>query len=320
MALDLADAAGGIASGLVSLYAADRLPGYKGYVPNYTGQMDQRYQDAMAAIVQATDRNTGLVDPVLLENFSNMLGIDLSGIVQAGQKAGGEYAGLGELAGGGAGTMFDQSGKMFGAGQDIYEMGRDPRGTQHDFMRHGAIEDARAADSARGIAMSPLSSGHESDAVRNFEMDWQNQQFGRAQQGLQGLQSSGYYGGLDLGRGMDMAGMQPGFTMASAAAPVQAQQSVYQMPMDWASNFSQAEGANVVQPYYGITQGVMPYLGMSGQIGANYSNYDFNSAIVKNQMITGGIGKMANGASGNSGMGNMANWYSPNSGGGGKEG
>lgn len=316
MALDFGSAVGGGLSGLYNLYAADRLPGYKGYVPNYTGQTDQRFQDAMSAIVQATDRNTGLVDPILLESFSSMLGIDLSGIVQAGQKAGGEYAELGDLAAGGAGTMFDQSGKMFGAGQDIYEMGRDPRGTQHDFMRHGAVEDARAADSARGIAMSPLSSGHESDAVRNFEMDWQNQQLGRASQGLQGMQTSGYYGGLDLGRGMDMAGMQPGFTIASATTPVQSQQSVYQMPMDWASNFSQAEGANVISPYYGIAQGGMPYLGMSGQIGENYSNYDFNSAITKNNMITTGIGQMTTGYDGKSGMGNPANWYTPNAGGG----
>ncbi len=323
--LDFAQMGGGIDAGLASQYNANRLPQYQGFVPGNAVRNDVVWNQAMEAIKAATDRNTGMVDPVLLQSYAGMLGIDLSGLVSSGAMAGQQYAGLGQQAGASAGATFDQAGREYAAGRDIYEMGRDPQNKLHDYMRQQTVEGARGADTARGIAMSPYSAGSENDATRKFEMNWQNQQLARAQQGQQGLNMGGYYGGVDLGRAMEFGGQQPGYTMASAQAPIAGQEMYYRMPMDWSTQFTNAEGANVLGQYAGVQGSINPYLGLASQAGANQSYYGLGRAQMQNQMQVQGMGMATTGYStgmgynqgSESGGGKPENWMGMGGGGGG---
>jgi hypothetical protein len=275
----------------------------------------------MQAIQAATDRNTGMVDPVLLQNYSKMLGIDLSGLVSAGQKAGQQYTGLAGQAQAGAGQLFGAGMDQFAAGRDIYNLGRDPQNQLHDSMRQQMIEGSRGADSARGIAMGGVSAGHEADAQRKFEMDWQNQQLGRAGEGLRGMTQAGYYGGMNLGRGMEMGAQVPRFTMAGAEAPIAGQHAAYQMPMDWSSQFTQAQQHNVLDPRYGIQHAALPYMQAgtqagSAQAGAQLGNRYFGAQRQQQGLgnILGGLGGLSDIWGGASGAGGALDWGSAGAG------
>ena len=143
----------GLTGGILGVKNAQHLAQPSYYLPAHAQQADDAYFAAMQAIQSSIDRNTGLIDPVLLKSYSNMLGIDLSALTGAGEQAGGEYAGLGEKAGYFGDTMAGQAKDAFGRGADIWEAGRDPRNALHDRTRQQIVEGSRAADSARGIAI-----------------------------------------------------------------------------------------------------------------------------------------------------------------------
>jgi hypothetical protein len=282
--VDLASMGAGLTGGILGMGNAEGLPNYSGFQPGAAIEMDEKWYRAMQAIERATDRNTGMVDPVLLESFSNMLGIDLNGLVSAGGIAGQQYAGLGQMAGGAGAQMQDQAQGAFGRGQDIWNTARDPQNQLHDYMRQQTVEGSRAADSARGLAMSPYSAGHESDATRRFEMDWQNQQLGRQMAGGQAANQAGGFGAGALGASMGYYGMQPEFTQMSAQAPIAGQEAAYGRPMDYASQFTAAQGQNVIGPQMQMQQQINPYLGLAGQTGNWASQYGLNQANLHNQM------------------------------------
>lgn len=327
--LDFAQAGGGVFAGATEAMNAKNLQDWTGWVPGASREMDEKWIAAMNAIQRATDRNTGLVDPVILNSFSNMLGIDLSGLITAGDVQGREYGALAGQATGAGGAMIDAGARTLAAGQDVYNLARDPRGELHDYLKGQTIDTARAADSARGIAMGGVSAGNESDAVRRFEMDWQNQQLGRALQGEQGLAMSGYYGGQDLGGGLGFGAQGAQFTGAAANAPIAGRAAAYSMPMDWASMFTGAQQYNVLGPTQNWMQGqVMPYLNQGAASSRDRSYYGLQQDALENQMSVEGIGMFNTGystgrgfnAGSESGMGKPENWMSMGGGGGGMQG
>lgn len=283
-------------------------PTYSGFYPSAGPAEEQKWMQAMNAIQSAVDRNTGLVDPVLLDSYSKLLGIDLNGLVQSGATAGGQYSGLSDTATAGADALTGAGGRTLAAGNDVYNLARDPQHELHDYMREQTIDTSRAADSARGIAMGGVSAGNESDAVRKFEMDWQNQELARSLQGLQGLTGSGYYGGVDLSQGLGMGAQAPGFTMQSGSAPIAGKTAAYSMPMDWSNMFTQAQGQDVLSPYAGMQQQIMPYLGMATNAGANRSNFDMNRWTQSTKLLGMGLD--------NSGIGDPSNYAFGGGGGG----
>jgi len=226
-ALDIASGLGGIESFILGRQVPQ--PNY--YLPQYTQTADVDWQKAMQAIQAATDRNTGMVDPAMLQSFSQMMGIDLTPFVDAGKMAGAAYGSLAQQAG--------------GMGAQIQQTAFDPQSQLHDYLRQQVTEGSRAADTARGLAMSPYSAGGESDALRKFEMDWQNQQLGRQTQGA--------------GTAAELYGMVPGATMAAGTAPLQAQTYAAGAPMQYAQQFLGGQ-QQAMQPYYGIQQAAGGYL------------------------------------------------------------
>lgn len=84
---------------------------------------------------------------------------------------------------------------LWQAGVDTYNLSRDPQSQLYD-RTAGQIQDqTRAAQSARGLAMSPYGAAGEADTLKNFNIDWQNNLLNRQLAGLSGLAnaSGGYF-------------------------------------------------------------------------------------------------------------------------------
>jgi hypothetical protein len=293
-ALDFASMGAGIFAGLEGQFQASHLPNAHYYMPSGTAPADADWTRAMQAIAAATDRNTGMVDQSILQSYSQMLGIDLAPLVQAGAAAGGQYEQLAAQAKG-------FQGAMQGQGDAIWNAAADPRSQIHDFQRGQAIDTSRAADTSRGVAMSPYSSGNESTAVRNFEMDWQNQQLNRMRAGSQGAGQA-----YDASFGYGAA--QPAATQMAAQVPIQAQQQVAQAPMDYASQFTNAQNFNVMQPNMGMQNQAMGYMPFATGVASGQYNQDFQRAMMQYQMMNKAQGQLNMGYDLNSGAGNPASY------------
>ena len=303
---------GGVLGGVADVVGGFTSPSPDYYRPQGTRDSDVAFMQALEAISQATNRNTGMVDPVLLHSYSQMLGIDLSGLVTAGATAGDQYRQLATQTAG-----FGQD--MAGAGKQILNQAFDPQNALHDFSRQQTIDTSRAADTSRGLAMSPYSSGNESTAARNFEMDWQNRQLGREMAGAGGANAA-------YGAASGYGAATPGFTMAGAQAPIAGQTAAYGAPMGFSNQFLQAEN-NMMAPQASLASGLaLPYLQYGTNAASNQFNQAYGAHAGNTGMIAGGFNNMFGGGAGDPSQwfgfqgGNpfsMSNWGGASAGGGG---
>lgn len=292
---DIVGGLGDIVSGGFGISSGQHLP-QAGFTPGAAVEMDQKWYAAMQAINKAIDRNTGMVDPTILSAYSQMLGIDLTPIVQATGMAGGMYTGMAGRAGAAGDVMGGQAAGAFGRGADIWNTARDPQNALYDYLKGQVTENTRAADTARGVAMSPYSAGNEADALSNFEMDWQNKQLGRQVTGAGAANQATATGAGALDTSMGYYGMQPGFTVQGATLPFQGRQFAAQYPMDAASQFTQAEGYNVIDPYSRIQTNINPYLGLAANTDAANYRTNLARAGMSYDMTQGGISDLFSGA------------------------
>lgn len=328
--MDFASMGAGMLGGILGMSNAHELPDANFNIPGGGMEADQYLMTAMRAISASASRNGGMVDASLVKAYSNLLGIDLTPLVQAGAQQGSLYSSLGNTAGEYGAAMQDRAGASFGAadqqraaGAQTYQTALDPQQALHDRMQQQVVDASRAGQSARGIAMSPYGAGVENKAVSDFNMDWQNQQLSRQLAGLGGMDQaftganqSNAGGALSLGGSMDFYGQQPGYVGAAAQAPINAQQTAYGLPMSWADAFTQSQNADVMAPNMQVMNQIYPYLGMaqSGQIAQ--FNANMGRDVVSNQMqqqsqygLAGGGQSGTNTMSGNSsGAGNPMNW------------
>jgi hypothetical protein len=83
---------------------------------------------------------------------------------------------------------------LWQAGQNTYNTSLDPQNALYAQTAQRTQDQARAADSARGIGMGGVSAGNENDAMRKFNIDWQNNQLNRQAQGVQSFAQAGNVG------------------------------------------------------------------------------------------------------------------------------
>ena len=188
--LDFASGLAGLTGGILGMKNAGDLPTGTNWYGNALGAN----ADLWTAL-QALSGGAQSADPNVTSAYQNLLGIDTSGLVGAGQQAGQQFGGLADLAQMYGGQLGQQAQQQFGAGQNIYNMGLDPNQKLHDYMQGQVVDASRGGQAARGIAMSPYGAGLENQATSNFNMDWQNQLLNRASQGLQGMNQANLLGG-----------------------------------------------------------------------------------------------------------------------------
>lgn len=305
--LDFASGLAGLSGGILGMKNAGDLPrGYNYYQDGYDANSE--LWNALQSITQGAKT----ANPQLNAAYQNLLGIDTSGLIGAGEQAGQQFGGLADLAQLYGGQLGQQANQQFSAGQDIYNLARDPNNQLHDRMQQQVVDANRSGQSARGIGMSPYGAGLENQAVSNFNMDWQNNLLNRASTGINSMDQANYLGGMDLGNSMASFGQAPGYTMSAGQAPIQAQQTAYGLPIDWTQMYMQGLGSTQGN----VASGMGSYLqGTQGAQNQMYST-DLQRADLHNQMqqqaqygLAGGGQSSTNFMGGSqSGFGNPMNW------------
>jgi hypothetical protein len=101
-------------------------------------------------------------------------------------------------------TMQGMGLSAFGQGMQLMNMGLDPQQALYNQSYQQNVDQTRAAEAARGIAMTPYGAGVETQANQQFNNQWQNQQAQRAAtmaqaaQGMYGQGASMYSAGQML--------------------------------------------------------------------------------------------------------------------------
>lgn len=189
--------------------------------------------------------------------------------------------------------------------------------------------------------MGAQSANLENQALRDFNIDWENQQLGRQLAGLGGYNSasdaanrvvgvgndvgnlanqlasvanqtdsvgnqSGAQGAQNLQNSMGYYAAQPGFTTASAQVPIQMRSQQYTMPMQWTNMFNQAQGLQNA-PLQQNIQNMANYTAAAqagqNQNWQNTTNYLMNYGGLRNGSFFGLAGGGGAGPWGNGGAG-----------------
>jgi hypothetical protein len=152
----------------------------------------------------------------------------------------------------------------FGAGGNILNTAFDSQQDLYNRTLQQVQDQTRAANEAAGVGTTPYGAGIESQAARNFNIDWQNQQLQRMIQGGQagaGLQAGAsplfmQSAGLPYGAAQTIGGNQMGalgqlgqFGTSAAGIPGQ-QIGALQNYLGWGTGQQNLAGSLPLQQYY----------------------------------------------------------------------
>jgi hypothetical protein len=267
------------------------VPGSMTYVPQHQGQADDMWQTLLTQMMGAEGGSADMLVPFLRDAFANSGYGDLATLMRS----------WGGTLEGQAGTAYDRAQGLRAAGGQMWGTALDPENALHDRTQGRVTDASRVATSARGIGMSPQAAGMETDAVSNFNLDWNDRQLGREATGMQGLtsayDSAGRYSQLG---NADLAGAQSMYQGAGA------------LPFNLASLFSGAMTNGV----YGPASGIMGNLGSYMGLGQSGSNASFGQGQTNLNNLTTGLSQFSQ----SPGMGWLSNFFTPSSGGSGASG
>ncbi len=225
----------------------------------------------------------------------NQVGQDTMNNPYGGGMLGGAQQ-AGQMGMQGAQNMFGQGGNLYGGANAIMQTGFDPQHQLYDRTATQTQQQQRAGQAARGVLSSPYGAGLENDAMKNFNIDWQNQQLQR--QALAGNTASGM-----SGMGAQLQGAAPGMYAQSAAMPYNAYNQMGQNQMNIMGQMGQF-GQNAANQQNQQNQGYLGYLGAMNQAG-QVQNQGFQNQLQQNQQAWGqnkdiwnGLGQLAGGMGG----------------------
>lgn len=284
-------AVGGAAVGVVGNYLLNSNKGGGGggssqpyYTPSGLSGTDMGWQNAFANEQAIAGQTAGNTNPMYAQSLAQQQGINYQPFIQAGQQAGQQY---GQLA-----TQAGQQAAMYGQGaqgaqqaqQQIYQSAFDPQQALYDRTQGQLQDQVRAGQAARGLGVSGVGAGLEDQAMSNFNIDWQNNQLARQQQGIQGMGQAGQLMGADLTAQQQAGQQQIGYGMQGAQVPIQAQQWAAQQPAQAAQQYQQQMLGNQ-QMYGNVMSGALPYMNQGqGAQQQNYQNVAAQNAANTNLM------------------------------------
>lgn len=200
-------------------------------------QVNQLYNNGMAPMQEGVAGMRGLADQTKT-NYNDLMAY------QKGQ----------------LGNIQASQNNLYGSGNSVLNTAFDPQQALYNRTQQQLTEQNRAAQSARGIQMTPYGAALENSANQNFNIDWQNQQLGRQSQGLQAAQ--GAYGtaqGMGNSYTSTQAGLQAGLNEQYSGLQNSANQqySNYLGAMSQNSLANSALGLQFGQADIARAQGVM---------------------------------------------------------------
>ncbi len=283
------------------------------YAPTGMPQADQRLQQLLQSYTGQAQGLQDTVNPLLQQSLQQGLGVNWSPYLNASQQAGSEYGNLASLLGS-FGTQAQRAGQgalgqqqnLYNAGQQLYQLGMDPQQALYNHMLQQTQNQANAVNSQYGLGSSGAGAQIANDTLNKFNMDWQNQQLARAQQGVSGLEGAvgtgsqqAQYGTGLLGESAGFYGQQPGATQQAAATPLQAQQLAAAYPGQLASTYSGQTQANL-NPLLQGSQANLGYLGygtgaQGAAFGAQNTANQFNAGQQQGAMtgLTTGLNALS---------------------------
>jgi hypothetical protein len=215
----------------------------------------------------------------------------------AGAQQGSGYGS--NAAAGAAGAGQDLTGysqQLLPYATSLLNMGFDPQGDLYNRTLDQTTQEQRAGQSARGIAMTPYGAGLENDALKNFNIDWQNNQLNRASTaagaagGLLGAAGQGATTGFNLGSGAsDLAA-------SAGAQPYNAQNDIFNTGMGALDKLAQL-GSSATNTGQTQISDLLAYLGL----GPGYAQAQSESNYAKSPIPL--IGTILGGLTGGGGGG-----------------
>jgi hypothetical protein len=232
--------------------------------------------------------------------------------------------GLGGQAIGQGQNIYGQGQQMYRAGQGVLNTAMDPQNALYQRTAQQVQDQTRAAESARGIAMTPYGAGLESQAMSDFNINWQNAQLARQLQGMQAA-SQGYgaagqgYGatlqgnqlaGADYTQMLQMMGQAPQNLLAGGRTPISVGQDIAAMQTGASNQFASGVGS-AMAPWGAVQAGALPYMTYGTGAGANaYAQFAGQQQFNANQQAMGmqGLTQGLNAFSGTPTGAGVNNW------------
>jgi hypothetical protein len=280
------------------------------YVPTGLNTADNTWQGLLGNMGWLYN-NTGLQQYGLRSLDQGLSANDVysPGYQNAANAAGSEYGDLANLLKAqSTGYQNTQQG-LLNAGQNVYNLGLDPQNALYAKMQQQTTDQANAVNSMYGLGSSAAGAGMTDQALQNFNINWQNNQLGRAMQGLQGMTSADQLAG-QYGQAAQSAGAAvPGATLAGGQLPYTTSQSIAATPGQLANTYGQFLNTNVYGPAEGIMGSIIPYMNYGqGAQAVPYQNA-YNQAQAMGGAVYNGINGAFNNPQVQSSLGNAFSNY-----------
>jgi len=211
------------------------------------------------------------------------------------------YAGGMQTAAGQAGTMagqfapqaaamgqgaFGAGQQALGAGQQVWQTAQDPQNALFNQLQNQVQQQANVTNSQYGLGSSPAGAAAANQALGQFDINWQNQQLARQQQGQQALNAgiNAYTGAAQQGLGMGQAGIS--LQQQAGALPYATAQQIGQGQFG-AINQNQLAMQGAMQPYQQNINNLNSYLGLGQAAQAQANQQAYQQQQMQNQQIAG---------------------------------
>lgn len=210
-------------------------------------------------------------------------------------------------------AVSQQGASLFPYAGQVMNTGFDPQNALYARTLQQVQDQTRAAQAARGVAMTPYGAGLEDQSTRNFNIDWQNAQLGRQAQAAQAATGLTGAGTSAIGAGQQMAAGAPGQYLQSAMMPYaaysqigQGQQGALQGALQTTGQGQQVSAypAEEYLRYLQVGNQAGGVANQNAQLGLNQANMAFN----QNQQLGQNLGRSLQGLSMNGSGGNPFSW------------
>lgn len=293
------------------------------YIPQGQAGADNLYQQIFNSQFPGATGIPGQVQPAAQGAFGNIQNNPYAS-QEIGSAFGASQYGLGTTVP----QLQSSSGQLYGSatgalpyGGQILNTAFDPRNALYNTTQQRVSDQSNAINAQSGVASSPYGAGVAAENNSNFNIDWQNQQLQRQQQGIQG------YGSLlsSVGKGFEGAGQLGNQAVAGQSAYGALPYSTYlgnqNDVLSGANSYSGAVSnsygaennlANLLNAYLGRGQAATSQALVGQQQGFNQGQTNMSNLGSSLSGISNGFSNIF-GGSGSSGYnpGSNSNIYSP---------
>ncbi|MCO1349262.1 hypothetical protein L0Z31_17505 (plasmid) [Burkholderia vietnamiensis] len=244
-------------------------------------------------------------------NSLNANGQYAPGYQNAANAAGTAYGNLANSMGTQATGNYGMQNALQQAGANVFNMALDPQNALYDRTRQQLQDQTGVTNSMYGLGSSAAGAGVANQALSNFNIDWQNNQLGRAVQGLGAYAGAGNTA-LNYGQlANQQASAAPGYMLSAGSTPYTTATTLAGAPISMTNAYTGALNSGVYGPIEGIQGQIIPY--MNQGIGAQAVPFQSQAqgAGALGSMVSQGI----SGLGSNSQVQNaFSNFFSPASG------